>query len=367
MAASHRWPLPALARQGLIDPGAYAKLPAAGDQPALAWPTRIPLTGLIDHQVSLASLVLGVTVTEAGTEVITGDMAHLVHVAVGGSSGYGKSQFLRTLAYQMITAAEQPDVVVVDLERVTFSPFEQSSRLLYPIADTEQDALAVFTDLVAEIDRRKAAFARYPGVDSLGAYNQVAGELLRPICILVDEGTALLGDKDVESACRTIALRARKYGLWLVLGGQDWKASSLDTAIRNQLSARVQFKALSASQSRVLLERTGAEELDVPGRALAILPGRGLIKLQTPFVSPAEIGAVVTGGGPRGAIPAAAEGPDLVEIRVRELASRGLSRRQIELEIFGYAGGQAHQQVNHILGATTTTDHPLQAPVAPSL
>ena len=104
-----------------------------------------------------------------------------------------------------------------------------------------------------EMNRRKDLFARFPGIDDLAGYNAVAAEPLRPIVAIVDEATALLGNKAVENALRTVALRARKYGLWLLLAGQDWKASSLDSAIKNQLSTRVQFKALSGAQSLSLI------------------------------------------------------------------------------------------------------------------
>jgi len=324
---------------------------------AVTWPSRVPLSGLLNgHQASLTRLILGVTLDENGSsQVVSGDMSSLVHVAVGGSSGSGKSLFLRALAFQMIRSVEQPNLVLVDLEHVTFAPFERSERLLYPVTDTEADALVVFNALVAELDRRKAAFGRFPGCDSLEAYNRLACDELRAICILVDESTALLGDRDVQRACRTLALRARKYGLWLVLGGQDWKATSLDTAIRNQLGARIQFKAMSASQSRVLLERSGAEALDVPGRALCILPGRGLVKMQAPWISDAEIAGAVTGPGPQYELPESASNIS-TEIqagdqaaRIRELHAQGLSARQIEIEVFGYDGGKAHRTVKEVL------------------
>jgi DNA phosphorothioation-dependent restriction protein DptH len=219
--------------------------------------------------------------------------------------------------------------------------------LLYPIADTEADSLAVFDALKDELDRRKGLFANHPGVDSLASYNRVASEPVQPIVCLTDEATALLGDKGVENAVRTLVLRGRKFGIWLCLGGQDWKASSLDTAIRNQLSARVQFKAMSASQSRVLLQQKGAEELDVPGRALAVLPGRGLVQFQAPLVNPDHIMAEVSGNGPRNDMPSSVDVSQ--DGLICALADEGLSRREIEQEVFGYTGGKAYREVKRVL------------------
>ncbi|MBU1748467.1 MAG: hypothetical protein KKA73_12320, partial [Chloroflexi bacterium] len=242
----------------------------AGPEPAVHWPNQVSLRELLPEAPSCRALVLGVTLNHATPdrcgkrgdgqpEVVRGDIGQLVHVAVGGSSGWGKSVFLRVLAYQLALSTDPVDLALVDLEGATFAPFAHCDRLLWPVADTEAAALGICRELTTELDRRKALYAEHPGVDSLGAYNARTDEPLAPVVILVDEATALLGDKDVEGALRTLALRARKYGLWLVLGGQDWKASSLDTAIRNQLATRIQFKAMSAGQSRVLLQQGGAE------------------------------------------------------------------------------------------------------------
>jgi hypothetical protein len=335
------------------------------EQPAEPWPTRVPLSGILDGPPSVHDLALGVTVREDGRrEIVKADMGQLVHVAVGGSSGWGKSVFLRSLAFQLAQSAERVDLALVDLEGATFAPFSECSRLLWPVADTEQDALAIFGALTDEMDRRKALYAGFPGVDSLRTYNARAGDPLSPVVALVDEATALLSDKSVENAIRTLVLRARKYGLWCVLGGQDWKASSLDTAIRNQLASRVQFRALSASQSRVLLQRNGAENLDVPGRALAILPGRDIIELQAPVIGYRDILTAMKNGGPRHAMPEAQEDREQAEqaALIRKLAADGLSKRQIALEVFGYVGGAAYTAVNEALqDGTTTTAEAVQA------
>lgn len=328
-------------------------------EPVFDWPSRVPLRSLLDGPASLNNLVLGVTLDESGgRHVVTGAMLDLVHVAVGGSSGWGKSEFLKMLAYQLLTAAERPDLCMVDLEGVTLNAFAQSERLLYPLADNEQTALSLLLALNGEMERRKRMFNDYPGVDRLDRYNAVAAEPLNPIITLIDEATALLDNKNIEGHLKNLTLRARKYGLWLILAGQDWKSTSLDTAIRNQLSTRVQFKALNASQSRVLIGEGDAKNIDAIGRALAVLPGRPMLELQAPFVSHSMIMDAVQGNGPQRALTLEAIAPEraieddqtLTESeRIKLLDAQGLSRSEIEKRVYGFTGGSAYRKVKGIL------------------
>jgi S-DNA-T family DNA segregation ATPase FtsK/SpoIIIE len=316
-------------------------------------PARVPLTGLIDAAPSFRDIVLGVALDANGnTQVVRSDMARLVHVAVGGSSGWGKSVFLRSLAYQLAKSIDPVDLVMIDLEGATLAPFAGCEKLLYPIADDEKPAAFVLRELTGELDRRKALFAEFPGVDSLAVYNALAVDKLAPVVCIIDEATALLENREIESQIRVLALRARKYGLWLVLAGQDWKANSLDTAIRNQLSTRIQFRAMSAGQSRVLLQRSDAESISVAGRAFGWLPGRDLVEFQAPMIGYADILSAMSGDGPQREIA-----DELSESeRIVEMHEQGHSRRQIALAIYGYTNAKIYSKIDNATVAQNATE-----------
>jgi hypothetical protein len=323
-------------------------------EPVYDWPSRVPLSGLLAGPASLNNLVLGVTLDENGQRhIVNGAMPDLVHVAVGGTSGWGKSEFLKMLACQLLMAVERPDLCMIDLEGVTLNAFAQSERLLYPLADSEPAALALLLALNAEMELRKGLFNAYPGVDRLDRYNAMAGEPLNPIITLIDEATALLDNKNIEGHLKSLTLRARKYGLWLILAGQDWKSSSLDTAIRNQLSTRVQFKALNASQSRVLIGEGDAKDIEAIGRALAVLPGRPMLEMQAPFVSHSMIMDAVRGNGPQRVLDLETIRPESqgeqTARRIIELHGEGLSDTAIAREIFKYGNTHYIAKVREVL------------------
>ncbi|HFD39662.1 MAG TPA: hypothetical protein ENJ31_07450 [Anaerolineae bacterium] len=96
-----------------------------GRTAAVHWPSRVLLRDLVPNPATLGGLVLGVTISP-GTGVphpVTAALADLVHIAVGGSSGWGKSVFLRAMALQLATAAESCRLALIDLEGTTFAPF----------------------------------------------------------------------------------------------------------------------------------------------------------------------------------------------------------------------------------------------------
>lgn len=138
------------------------------------------------------------------------------------------------------------------------------------------------------------------------------------------------------------------------MGGQDWKASSLDTAIRNQLSTRIQFKAQDRTQSRILLGAPDAALLDRPGRAYAILPGRPRLELQAPFVSvPTITRYLVTEGLTQPTPPPTPISLELPEDelteRVIHLFDTGETMTAICKQMFGYKNQAKLERIKDIL------------------
>lgn len=274
LAANSKRPLPGPEKLALPSPTAEN------------WPPGSNLLDMLPTGPSLRRIVLGVD--QAGQPVVS-NLDDMVHVAIGGSTGWGKSVMLCSLTYQIATAPELAALAFIDMEGMTFTPFKGSERLLFPVADTETAALAILETLWEEAERRKDLFNRLaPYAENLADFNAEADPLPR-IVLGIEEATALMEDKTIERAIRRLILRVRKYGIYVLLGGQDWKSTSFDTAIRAMCSTRIQFKANDPNQSRVLIGTPEAAAITEPGRAIALLKGRERLEIQTPAVSAREI------------------------------------------------------------------------------
>jgi hypothetical protein len=312
------------------------------------WPDRVNLADLLaDGQGDLNNIILGVTPDRGRLAPLTAPLEKMVHVAVGGASGWGKSEFLRAFCFQVATAPQLAELALIDLEAATFSPFARSGKLRYPIADDERDILAILADLVDEMNRRKELYRPWPEADKLSIYNRLGDEPLPVIALLIDEATAIFGEnKDIEQAARTLALRGRKYGLYVVAGGQSWKASDFDSSIRGQFSTTIHFHAKDKTSSRVLLGDPAAADLDRIGGAFVVLPGRPMVEIQSPAISLMHTTRALQVGNQAGppTMPALPDPEPTLEDEqdehFKDLVDSGESRRAAALEAYGkeYAG-----------------------------
>jgi hypothetical protein len=251
------------------------------------------------------------------------ELSQLTHLIVAGSSDSGKSAFLRSLVYQALRQPAPVELYLADLEGLTFAWVEGSPSLKLPIAQDVKTATYLTWTLLAEIERRArlyAATGRFP--ESLAEYHEKAEgrpfaalrdasqrmkeedgdghpssliphpSRLPWIVAIFDEFTALAEAAGKRSALMDnvaqLAQRSRKFGMTLVLAGQDFKADLLNTRITNQLRTRVQFRCATRAQSEVVLGQSGAEHLSAPGRALVRLDGR-ILEVQTYWLDKARL------------------------------------------------------------------------------
>jgi hypothetical protein len=169
----------------------------------------------------------------------------------------------------------------------------------------------------------------------------------------MDEATALLvGKHGPMNATLNLALRARKYGIWLGLGGQSWNASHIDTGIRDMLAARFMFRG-SPGQSRVLIGESSASTIEVPGRAFADLPQRGKIEIQVPLIEPDEILFALEGQtGPQNEM---VELDNEIDGKILELwdSEPKPSLREIQRQVYPEdrsSGGAHYQHIRRVIG-----------------
>jgi len=222
------------------------------------------------------------------------------HVLGGGTTGSGKSEFLRTAVLSLI-GRYSPDAVrvaIADPKRVTFNEFERSAWLYGAQGDAEtariakspQEIVDLLNTLVTEMDNRYQAL-EWAGVADLAAYNQSTTVPYPRVVLLIDEYSELLDQCDekqsasVEKAVRRLAQKARAAGIHLLLFTQRPDAKKLDPQLRANLPASIGLKVQRLEESTIIMgtANSGAEHLLGKGDLL-LRAGNEVVRLQAPLI-----------------------------------------------------------------------------------
>ena len=212
------------------------------------------------------------------------------HLLVAGTTGSGKSEFLRaTIA--ALAARLTPDriqFVLIDPKRVTFNLRGSSPYLRFPVAYDLDEALPMIEACMAEMDRRYKILEER----KLSNVSELPPELLPRIVLVIDEFASFLEDKEskkvVTAFLKRIGAMARAAGIHLILSTQRPDKDVVTPLLRENLPGRIALKVSSKAGSDLILGSPDAEHLLGRGD-LFWKKGGELLRLQSPFVSQAEL------------------------------------------------------------------------------
>ena len=230
-------------------------------------------------------------------EVLTADFSdsNMCHLLVAGTSGSGKSEFLKCLVASLMVK-HPPRALrlsIIDPKILTFGALKNSRHLGGPVLTQIGEAIACLETAVAEMDARYARLAD-EGFENLG---QRGAEKDLPFrVILFDEfaDLVLAGKQEreqFESLVARVAQKGRAAGIHLVLATQRPDSKIVTGLIKSNLPLKVCLRVVNSTNSQIVLDEPGAESLLGRGDLLC-QRGRGLERAQAPFISQEELRAL---------------------------------------------------------------------------
>jgi S-DNA-T family DNA segregation ATPase FtsK/SpoIIIE len=247
---------------------------------------------LRDAFKSIVSFPIGIDVE--GSPVVA-DFANpnTCHALVAGSTGSGKSEWLKAMVASMLLrgSPQQVQIALIDPKILTFAGVEGSPYLWRPVATTLAEALDILRDAVKEMDARYQALAR-EGFVNLGERIE-AGQADLPFLVLVfDEFADLIlagreDKKEFEALVARIAGKGRAAGIHLVLATQRPDRAVVTGLIKSNLPLKVCLKVANSVNAQIVLDEPGAESLFGKGDLLCDF-GKGLVRAQGLFIPQPE-------------------------------------------------------------------------------
>ena len=222
------------------------------------------------------------------------------HVLVGGTTGSGKSELLRSIVAGLALAADPDHVALVLVDYKGGAAFDRCADLPHVaglVTDLD-DRLAAraLRCLEAELRRREERF-REVGAEDMESY-RAAGEArsgpLPRLVVIIDEFATLASDlPDFLDSLVGIAQRGRSLGVHMVLATQR-PAGVVTEDIRANTNCRISLRVTDRQDS---IDVLGAPDAAAVPRDR---PGRGVMRMGPDVLVPFQ-SALVTGRSSSGA------------------------------------------------------------------
>ena len=235
-------------------------------------------------------MILGKDV--AGDDWIT-DLAKMPHLLVAGQTGSGKSVCLNSIIVSLLYQNKPSDLrfIMIDPKRVELPLYNGIPHLLAPVITDTRKTLNAFKWAVSEMERRYDILSKF-GKRNIASYNEIAKEKMPYIVFIVDELADIMvtAGKEVETYIVRLTQMSRAIGIHLVIATQRPSVNVITGLIKANVPARISFSVASNTDSRTILDKSGAEKLIGKGDMLFVDPKDNKPRrIQGVFVSEEEV------------------------------------------------------------------------------
>lgn len=264
-----------------------------------------------------------------GGEPIMADLARMPHLLIAGTTGSGKSVGINTMILSLLyrLPPERCKLIMIDPKMLELSVYDDIPHLLAPVVTDPKKAVVALKWTVREMEDRYKKMSKI-GVRNIDGFNErvsqanSSGEILsrtvqtgfdqntgQPIyeqedmdlepmpyiVVIIDEMADLMmvAGKDIEGTVQRLAQMARAAGIHMITATQRPSVDVITGTIKANFPTRISFQVTSKIDSRTILGEMGAEQLLGQGDMLFMAGGGRISRVHGPFVSDAEVEAIV--------------------------------------------------------------------------
>lgn len=217
------------------------------------------------------------------------DLAETPHLFIAGTTGSGKSVCLNAILLSLISSENPPKLLMIDPKGVDFNDYEGCSLLPDRHVVTDMSlAVEALRNAVQTMEDRQALL-RENNVRNI-AELQALGVPIDRLVIVIDElADFMMGKSGAEEPLIRLAQKARASGIHLLLATQRPEAATFPGLLRSNIPSRIALTVQKASDSRIILDEGGAENLLMRGDMLIKLAGRPVQRAHGAKINSADI------------------------------------------------------------------------------
>lgn len=193
------------------------------------------------------------------------DIAKMPHLLIAGSTGSGKSIAIHSLIISLLykNSPATLRLLLIDPKRVELSAYNGLPHLVSPVIIEPKKAIGALRWMIEEMNRRYEVFLSN-GSRDIESYNKKhTDEPLPYLLLVIDELADLMSTygREVEGSVVRLAQMARATGLHLILSTQRPSVEVVTGLIKANITSRIALQLPSQTDSRTVLDTSGAEKL----------------------------------------------------------------------------------------------------------
>lgn len=246
----------------------------------------VPLGSIALPEEGSASFVAGIN---QQNEQVNISLDKMVHALVAGTTGSGKSVFLKSFIYTLLAQNKPRALNIAIIDKKMGLNFWGKASHCMAVANDDRAAIAVLDRFQNEMYRRYAELNKRGLEKNNGLFPKWV--------LVVDELADLMLTErkaEIENKLVSLCQLGRAAGIHCVLCTQSPRVAVVSGLIQANTPTKIIFKTANTRESVLCLGHSGAEKLLGNGDCLVKLPDRvNEMRVQAPFASESEFRSCV--------------------------------------------------------------------------